>query len=417
MILRRLAASAVSFVLHVLVVATVVRLASVTRGAGTADTRVEVVRQVILPPVELPPEGELAGLTPGADAQPIVPPPDGSTEVAFPGFTFDYRKVAARAPVLFPFLSPGLALAQFKLGPTQPAEPSIANPLARSNGARDGAKPRLALSTAALQRLIDRSWSRRERWSAFRPIADAILSHDPDAGSLPDLVHAYLAQNGLQPYVDGRIRDPRLWAQLGLAADHADFVDFVSRYAFTHPGTKTTTELLFLLDKLAEASLDALLTLVDSDPIPDLGWTRQTNPAAFNAVVAIRNYYKNVLHRMGLVSADDVRGFYDRARIAILSGIVRTTPRGYRASDARFLLGAIRWRQRDTMGAVRWWRELTSDPTDAYFAAYSEIEGALRSQSPPDSIFVNRVLQAEHGRWITFSAERLHQFGFHFDTF
>ncbi len=52
-----------------------------------------------------------------------------------------------------------------------------------------------------------------------------------------------------------------MWAQLGLAADHVDFIDFVSEYASQHPSSKTTTELLFLVDKLAQASLDALVTL------------------------------------------------------------------------------------------------------------------------------------------------------------
>jgi hypothetical protein len=30
---------------------------------------------------------------------------------------------------------------------------------------------------------------------------------------------------------------------------------------------------------------------------------------------------------------------------------------------------------------------------------------------------VERILRAEHGRWIMFSMDRLQQFGFHFDTF
>ena len=340
---------------------------------------------------------------------------DDAASVSLPGFTFDFSKVVKRASVLFPFLT-GTPMLERVIAPARNASRNrLPNPLAQTPDAAP--RPPLDIADSALQSVIDKAWSRRDRWRLFGPVAALANAHSPNQGRVPALLSAYVAQNGLQPYIDASTRDPRLWVELGLASDHADFIDFVSRFAIRNPSTRATTELLFLLDKLAEASLDALLTLVDSDPIPDLGWTRQTNPAAFNAVVAIRNYYKNVLHRMGLVSADDVRGFYDRARIAILSGIVRTTPRGYRASDARFLLGAICWRQRDTMGAVRWWRELTSDPTDAYFAAYSEIEGALRSQSPPDSIFVNRVLQAEHGRWITFSAERLHQFGFHFDTF
>lgn len=75
--------------------------------------------------------------------------------------------------------------------------------------------------------------------------------YDPDRGRLPALVRSYTEQDGLQPYVDSGARDPRLWVQLGLASDHADYLKTIAAVAHAHPASRTTTELLFLLDKIA----------------------------------------------------------------------------------------------------------------------------------------------------------------------
>lgn len=61
------------------------------------------------------------------------------------------------------------------------------------------------------------------------------------------------------------------------------------------PATKPTTELLFLLDKLTQASLDALTTLLDTDAQQDLWWTRNTNRAAYRLVIGLRRYYADRL--------------------------------------------------------------------------------------------------------------------------
>jgi hypothetical protein len=110
------------------------------------------------------------------------------------------------------------------------------------------------LSDAALQSLIDQSWSRRDRWRAFQHIAKLADRYNTDVGKLPTVLHTYLEQNGTQPQVDSTVPDPRVWLQLGLAADHVDWVGFVSRYASEHPSTRTTTELLSVRQRCAGKS-------------------------------------------------------------------------------------------------------------------------------------------------------------------
>ena len=374
------------------------------------------------------------GLNPVAatDVLDLVRPLTSDT-VALPAFTMNVGKIAERASLLFPFVTPGLSLSRFAIATERELRETFRDPLAPSPDARDTRgrpRPPLALSDAGIQALIDRVWSRRDRWTPFHEIVALAGAHNPDTGKLPALLHAYQRQNGLQPYVDGSNRDPRLWAELGLAADHVEFIGFISAYASAHPGSKAATELLFLLDQLAQANMDALVTLLDTDPPASLETTREANKDAYDLIVDLRRHYAVQLGRKGLTTTETLKAHYDRVRLNILTGIVRTTPRGYRVNDARFLIGTIHWQAGDLGDALRTWRAMTVDPTDAYAISIGRILDAITAETGGDrpgvdsrettrrlTLQINAILRAERGRWIMFSMDRLRQFGFHFDTF
>jgi hypothetical protein len=429
---RRLCAATASFTLHVLAAALVNRLASppVRPAAAPSNPRTMAVFAVAPPSdVATPP-----GLQPidTMDDDPI-PRAEGSSTVAIPGFTFDAAKIRRRATLLFPFLTPGLALERFALAPQREASDGFRDPFAPAVAAPPHSAARrrpLALSRGALQSLIDATWSRRDRWTPFQRVVKLAHSYNADEGKLPSLLREYERQNGLQPYVDASMRDPRLWTELGIAADHVEFIGFISRFAAEHPSTKAATELLFLLDKLAQASVDALTTLLNAEPDDDLRWTRDTNPDAYNLILDLRRYYARQLRRKGLASKDGVAVHYDKVRLGILTGVLRTTPHGYRANDARFLIGAIYWRQDRIGDALRAWRQMTVEPTDSYATSISRLLDVIEAQTGGDrgdvdtkqvmrvlTTQINSILRADHGRWLMFSMDRLLQFGFHFDTY
>src|SRR5262249_43566450 len=162
-------------------------------------------------------------------------------------------------------------------------------------------------------------------------------------------------------------------------------------------------------DKIAQASFDALVTLFDAIPDEDLQWTRAQNPAAFLTIVGIQRFYVLELERRGLGSRATLRRYYDAARLSILNTIVETTPMEYRSGDARYLIGAILWRQGNAGEARRWWNGISIDPSDSYVSDYSRILELLRA-GPLDVRAVNQSLNAERGRWLSFSATRLRHF-------
>lgn len=429
---RRAAASAVSLTMHLLALVVAVRSSPASRvDTASAPRRPPTVTVFAAPRAD---DSGPPGLNPLEDAdQELVRRPPASKVVQLPTFAMNIAKVAERSQLLFPFVAPGVSLRRFAIATEQELRETFRDPFAPQTAVATADRrrlPRLALSDAEAQALIDRSWSRRDRWTPFQEIARLANAHDPDAGQLPGLLHAYQRQNGLQPYVDASIRDPRLWAELGLAADHVEFIGFISEYASAHPGTKVTTELLFLLDQLAQANLDALVTLLDTDPPASLEWTRDANQDAYDLIVNLRRHYANTLQRKGLATAEALTAHYDRVRLDILTGLLRTTPHGYRASDARFLIGAIHWRRGRVGDALRAWRPMAADPSDAYAASIGRILDAIAAETGGDRSSgdwrdstrrltpqIDAILRAEQGRWIMFSMDRLRQFGFHVDTF
>jgi hypothetical protein len=427
MTIGRLPAFGVSAGLHLVMMLVLLSLTPAASRASADDLASRAIAAFVVPPED----ATFPGLNPlDAAADDLALGIDReSSSLALGSFTFDVAKIAEHAQVLFPFVSPGLSLEHFALAPTRDVHRTF-DPLAASGAERRPAasdRP-LALGDQAMQTLVDKSWSRRDRWSAFQPIAKLADSYSASAGRVPALLQQYVRQNWLQPYADAKLRDPRFWAELGLAADHVSFVGFVRRYASEHPSAKATIELLFLLDKMAQASRDALVTLVHTDPAEHLGWTRDANRGAYDLAAALRRYYDGQLARRGLESDSAIDAHYDAVRLAILNGILRTTPQGYRASDARFLIGGIYWKQRNVREAIRWWREMTIDPDDSYAIAASAILDALRSAgaqsdlaaAPIEKTLTARIAKAlddERGRWLLFSHDRLSQFGYHFDTY
>ena len=247
-------------------------------------------------------------------------------------------------------------------------------------------------------------------------LADLISTHHPDEGRLPDVLKMHLEQNLLQPYEIWRAPDPRLWVMLEIASDNAGIVDFARTYVDEHPFTRTSTELIFLLEELAQGKLNALRLLLTSDPPADLGWTRTTDPDAFELLVSMRDYYRQRAFERGFDTIDALTRAYDEIRIELLAAVVYASPVGYRVNDAHFLSGCIYWRQGRPGAALHAWRQIHPEPGDTYHTVSAEVVRAI----PPDDgraldvsvrDAIGLALAAERQRWVALSVDRLQRFG------
>ena len=185
------------------------------------------------------------------------------------GFSYDTSRIRLRGEVLFPFLTGRLPFLDELRAAAAADRQRLHNPLGtgRRRRAAGGRYWRSAPPRAT------RSWTGRGRAAtagrACSTIAELTGRYDPDDGQLPAVVRGHVERNLLQPYLESSVPDPRFWVMLGLAADHLDVIQFVGRHAQQHPSSRTTTELLFLLDELAEANRGAFALLMHTN-IADL---------------------------------------------------------------------------------------------------------------------------------------------------
>jgi hypothetical protein len=268
---RYFRAFGLSAALHVLAAATLVWLAQ--SPAIRTGSKERTLTTVVVAPTE---DRGYPGLKPvdrQADVS-TVEAGDAALPLQIADFWVDVEKIATHAPVLFRSSPP---VSRSSTSSRHPVDEPVRSTSDAARHERRPAARRAAGAPTLLQSIVDQSWSRRDRWSAFERIRKLAGSHSANDGSLPRLLKMYCDENWLQPYVDAETRDPRLWVQLALAADHVNFISFIRRYAAAHPSTKATTELLFLLDKIGQPH--TLGVLLDGDP-RRLSPARQANPKA-----------------------------------------------------------------------------------------------------------------------------------------
>jgi hypothetical protein len=119
---------------------------------------------------------------------------------------------------------------------------------------------------------------------------------------------------------------------------------------------------------------------------------------------------------------------YANVRLSILNGILHTTPRGYRANDARLLIGWIQWRLENVDAAISAWCDVTSEPADEYIELAASLRAILRmpvgadvcttrTMGVPEMSAVEKWLQRERGRLWEFQYRRISEFGYSLSSF
>ena len=277
-------------------------------------------------------------------------------------FDFDIEKIGSRVGRLFPFTE-SILLSSTTASPG--ADGIVGKVVRGSDLVMES--PALTLSALEMQTVLDRSWSRRQRWDSFQQILDLVQRFDPQQGDLSILLRRYVNDNLLQPFNASQNPEPKVWGLLAVAADHFLFLRFITTFVEKVPSSKVTTELLFLLDKLVQANLHAALTLFKLDIVQGIQWTKSVSPKGADTLVAIQRHHESVLSKRALWDEFALARQYDDVRVGILEHLIRTTPEDYRVNDARFLIGEIRWQQGRLTEALDVWRRIKPDASDEYF--------------------------------------------------
>jgi len=320
-------------------------------------------------------------------------------------FTIDLARIRQHRNDLFPFVTWDLRVLN-----DRPAASGagIAWPSAFAPASGTTSAP-LTLSPGAMQALIDRAWSRRDRWTNLSELVTLARQYDPDAGDLATAFNGYVTQNVPQPYEDWALPDPVFWITVTLAADDASILQFTIDYLKEHPASRVSTELLFLLDQSAETSCDVLgdVLKAGTTDLP-LEGTRRGNLDAYDLATSLAAAYRQWLVKYRVNAAERCA----TARTMILRRIIDTSPDGYGAADARFRLGELLWTTGRRDEAVAWWRGMTTDERTVYARAARELRGAIDDGAVTGNpARINGLLLAEARRWRERAGSRLDYFG------
>ena len=367
--------------------------------APTAAPMIEIAR-IELPPPEDPPL---------LDERAI--PAEELSGYDFSGLPFNLPKIDARRASLFPFLTADLSFIERLATDVRADAAKLKNPLAEALTA----KP-LVLAESLRQQVVDEAWARRDRWKQFAQIRALLIGHDGHRGDAPALMRAYLDQNLLQPYCDGRSKDGQFWALLENSTEYVDFLEFIRAYSRTRSSSRTTTELLFLMDELAQGNREVAQTVLNTNISHDLARTATISPLAARLAANISADLRVWLAAHGYFQSQGVGAAFDRVRLRILSTIIETTPDGYRASDARFLAGQILFTQGSHEEAMQFWAAMQPRGDDTYGDAARSIVQILQP-GRVDISALRSVLWRESARWHDVNDGRLKKFGYRCDSY
>jgi hypothetical protein len=156
-------------------------------------------------------------------------------------------------------------------------------------------------------------------------------------------------------------------------------------------------------------------TVLDTNVSHDLARTATLSPQAARLAAGISSDLRIWLASHGYTQ-HQVGPAFDQVRLRVLSTIVETTPDGYRESDARFLAGAIFFRQANLEEAMQWWVKMRPQNDDTYADAAKAILAIL----DPGKVNVGAlrgVLWGESARWHDVNYARLKKFGYRCDSF
>lgn len=390
-----------SVVLHGAALAAIIVVAALPPAleAPEAAPMIEIAR------IEVPPREESIAVDRAI-------PPEELSGYDISGLPFNILKIERRRPSLFPFLTADLSFIDRIASDLRASSAQLRNPLAPELRAAP-----LEIDGELLQQLIDESWSRRDRWQRFKHIAGLLVGHDAHDGQAPALVRGYLDQNLLQPYCYGKTKDGQFWALLENATDHADFLEFIRGYVRTRSASRTTTELLFLMDELAQANREAAMTVMATSVSKDLATTAVQSPHAARLAAAVGNDLRAWFAARGESAHRDMRAAYNRLRLHVLATIVEITPNGYRDADARYLAGEIFYREGNVEEAVEWWRRMRPMPGDTYATAAIAIKNVIDQPGALDPLALYRIVAGESARWRDINFQRLKQFGYRCDSY
>ncbi len=247
----------------------------------------------------------------------------------------------------------------------------------------DTGKPPLMLSDAELQALVDSAYTQDDMFQQFQELIAYIENYHADRGKLHELIRMYTAQNA---YIYNTDDEYAVLKGLHNAISYERFLSYIKDYVHRCPGTRTSTETLFLLEGIASSNLGDLVALLDSENVLKSPLLRKVYTKYREKIDRFLFYNAGVEESVATEEIiDRVIEKYDSGCVDYMDLVIRYSPGNYRKGDARFIQGRIHAQRERWNEALVIWKRGKPDTTDIYYDIYSEILGIINSENDLDT--------------------------------
>ena len=173
--------------------------------------------------------------------------------------------------------------------------------------------------------------------------------YDPNVGDLPIATRELYYQNLERLLYSFSTDSTYFYLDFYLEnLNKEDFLFNALNEASRLDGSKTVTELLFILQELYEIQQRAWQVYFDFKKANDKTPPAKRNRLRFETLRRVDERYKPVLESKNIQNINDIHKRYFKRRLEISEYILNNTPKAYRVHDAKFTQASILWE----MGSV-----------------------------------------------------------------
>ena len=245
-------------------------------------------------------------------------------------------------------------------------------------------KPVLKINKAKRQDYLDKTiqLSKEEIFENFK---NKFMSYDPNKGDLPIFIRELYYEN-LQRLAYFFSSDETYFSldYLQESLNKEDFLKNSMFYLSEFQGSKTATELLFIVENIYEIQQRTMkIYFRNKKKLKDSH--KNSKQIRVHTIKKVIENYQNLMRKKNIQNYKEAEILYFQKRIEITNYLIKNTPNNYRIKDALFEKGKILWehyriskKQNLKLQAIKNWQKISNITDSKGDFLYEEIFNKLK---------------------------------------
>ena len=245
-------------------------------------------------------------------------------------------------------------------------------------------KPILKINKTKRQNYLDKT-IQLPKEEIFENFQDKFMNYDPNKGDLPIFIRELYYEN-LQRLAYFFSSDETYFSldYLQESLNKEDFLKNSMFYLSELQGSKTATELLFIVENIYEIQQRTMkIYFQNKKKLQDSH--KNSKQIRIHTIKRVIENYQNLMRKKNIQSYKDAEILYFQKRIEIIDYLSKNTPNNYRIKDTLFEKGKILWeyyrtskKQKLKQQAIKSWQKISNITDSKGDFLYEEIFNKLK---------------------------------------